>query len=130
MLKAHRAQQARWRLELGPRWPDTGRVFTHPTGTWIVPDWLSDYFDRLVAKSDLPPVRLHDLRHGAATVALAAGTEMKVIQEMLGHSTIKLTSDTYTSVLPEVALAAAEAAVRLVPRQRRRTAGHTPGTQA
>jgi peptidoglycan hydrolase-like protein with peptidoglycan-binding domain len=65
----------------------------------------------------LPPIRLHDLRHGAATLALAAGTDMKVISEMLRHSTTQITSDTYTSVLPEVARKAAEAAAGLVPRQ-------------
>lgn len=51
----------------------------------------------------LPPIRLHDLRHGAATLALAAGTDMKVISAMLRHSSIKITAGTYTSVLPEVA---------------------------
>lgn len=76
----------------------------------------------------LPPIRLHDLRHGAATLALAAGVDLKIVQEMLGHSTITLTADTYTSVLPQVAQAAAEATARLVPRQR--TPGLTPGSQA
>ncbi|WP_373684409.1 tyrosine-type recombinase/integrase [Micromonospora thermarum] len=91
---------------------------------------MSDYFDRLVRKAGLPPIRLHDLRHGAATIALAAGTEMKVVQDMLGHSSISLTSDTYTSVLPELAREAAEAAARLVPHQRsKRTAGLTSGSQ-
>jgi integrase len=65
----------------------------------------------------LPPIRLHDLRHGAATLALAAGTDMKMISEMLRHSSTQITSDTYTSVLPEVAREAAEAAAGLVPRQ-------------
>jgi integrase len=62
----------------------------------------------------LPPVRSHDLRHGAATIALAAGTDMKIVQEMLGHSSITLTSDTYTSVLPEIARTAS-----LIPRASR-----------
>ena len=63
----------------------------------------------------LPPIRLHDLRHGSATRALAAGTDIKVISEMLRHSSTQITSDTYTSVLPEVAHQAAEAAAGLVP---------------
>ncbi|RPF40738.1 site-specific recombinase XerD [Streptomyces sp. Ag109_G2-6] len=63
----------------------------------------------------LPPIRLHDLRHGAATLALAAGGDMKVISAMLRHSTIQITADTYTSVLPEVARENAEASVALVP---------------
>ncbi|WP_433466460.1 tyrosine-type recombinase/integrase [Spirillospora sp. CA-128828] len=53
-------------------------------------------------------MRLHDLRHGAATLASAAGVELKVVQDMLGHSSIVLTADTYTSVLPKVAHTAAE----------------------
>ena len=66
----------------------------------------------------LPPIRLHDLRHGAATLAHAAGTDLKVISEMLRHSTIQITADTYTTVLFEVAREAAEATARIVPRRR------------
>jgi integrase len=56
---------------------------------------------------------------------------MKIVQDMLGHSTIALTADTYTSVLPEVPRAAAEAAARLIPRQRiAGTAGLTSGSQS
>ena len=62
----------------------------------------------------LPPIRLHDLRHGAATLALTAGVDIKIVQEMLGHSSRAITSDTYTTVLPEVARAAAEAAAALI----------------
>ena len=65
----------------------------------------------------LPPIRLHDLRHCAATLALAAGTDMKVISAMLRHSSHKITADTYTTVLPDVAREAAEAVVNLVPRR-------------
>jgi integrase len=64
----------------------------------------------------LPPIRLHDLRHGAATLALAAGVAMKVVSEQLGHASLQITGDIYTSVLPELAHAAAEAVARLVPR--------------
>src|SRR5262249_52463032 len=65
-------------------------------------------FRQLVAESGLPPVTLHGLRHGAATLARAAGTDLKVVQDQLGHSTITLTADTYTSVLPETARTAAD----------------------
>ena len=65
-------------------------------------------FRRLSDQAGLPPVRLHDLRHGAATLALAAKVDLKVVQDMLGHSSIVLTADTYTSVLPDVARKAAE----------------------
>jgi hypothetical protein len=64
----------------------------------------------LVRREGLPPIRLHDLGHGAATLAqMAGGADLKVIQAMLGHASIILTADTYTSVLPDLARATAEA---------------------
>jgi hypothetical protein len=68
----------------------------------------------LVTAAGLPPVRLHDLRHGAATLAHLAGTDLKTIQDQLGHSSIVLTADTYTSVLPAAQYKAAEATAQLV----------------
>ncbi|BBH66469.1 hypothetical protein ACTI_31540 [Actinoplanes sp. OR16] len=130
VLRSHRLRQQEAQLKAGEAWLDSGRVFTQANGAWVEPDWLSDHFDRLVRRSELPPIRLHDLRHGAATLALAAGVDMKVVQDMLGHSSYALTSDTYTSVLPEVAQSAAEAAARLIPRQKaKKTAGLTSGSQ-
>ncbi|MFI0447480.1 tyrosine-type recombinase/integrase [Actinomadura sp. 6N118] len=107
-LRAHRDRQRREGLRLGERYRDSGYVFTGLNGDPMAPDRLTRTFRELVAEHGLPPVRLHDLRHGAATLALAAGVELKVVQEMLGHSSIVLTADTYTSVLPEVAHSAAE----------------------
>jgi len=80
----------------------------------MAPDWLSRYFRQLNEASGLPPIRLHDLRHGAASLALAAGADLKVVQDMLGHSSIVLTADTYTSVLPEVARKVAEDIASLI----------------
>jgi hypothetical protein len=71
-------------------------------------------FEQIAYLAGLPPIRLHDLRHFAATLALAAGVDIKVVQEQLGHSSRAVTSDTYTSVLPEVARAAAEASAALM----------------
>ncbi|MET7339622.1 tyrosine-type recombinase/integrase [Nonomuraea sp. NPDC005650] len=56
----------------------------------------------MVRASDLPPIRLHDLRHGTATLALASGSDLRVVQGTLGHGSIVVTSDIYTSVLPDV----------------------------
>ncbi|MEV4471347.1 tyrosine-type recombinase/integrase [Nonomuraea sp. NPDC049504] len=78
-------------------------MFTTVDGAPLRPDYLTGRFRRLVAASGQPPIRLHDLRHGAATLALAAHTDLKVVQAMLGHASIVLTADTYVSVLPEVA---------------------------
>ena len=70
------------------------------------------------ADLDLPPIRLRDLRRGAATLALASHTDLKVIQQMLGHSSIVTTADTYTSVLPETAHRAAHETGELAERVR------------
>jgi integrase len=77
-------------------------------GRPLAPDRLARHFAVLVRQSGLPPIRLHDLRHGAASLALAAGTDLKVVSAMLGHASIQLTADTYTSVLPDTARAVAE----------------------
>jgi hypothetical protein len=87
-------------------------------------------FRRLAFAANLPPVSLHSLRHGAATYALAAGVDIKVVQERLGHSTSTLTRDTYTSVLPDVARAAAEAAAAMIPRAVSGTDGLPTDSQA
>jgi integrase len=100
--------------------PDSvGWVFTRPDGQNVHPNDVSVHFARLITQADLPPIRLHDLRHGAATLALASGADLKVVQEMLGHSSITITADTYTSVLPELARAAAEGVPGILPRGRR-----------
>ncbi|GAA3535707.1 tyrosine-type recombinase/integrase [Nonomuraea rosea] len=98
-----------------------GWVFTRADGQPIRPDYLTYRFRYLVAASGLPPVRLHDLRHGAASTALAAHVDLRTVQGQLGHASIVLTSDTYTSVLPELHHEAAEATARLVLATARRT---------
>lgn len=108
-------------LEAEGAWVETGRVFTQENGEGYHPDWFSRRFKRLVEVYELPPVRLHDLRHGSATLALLAGTDIKVVQERLGHSSRQITSDTYTSVVPELMRAEAEATVSIVPRATKAT---------
>lgn len=63
---------------------------------------------------DVPRIRLHDLRHTWATMALTAGVHPKVVQERLGHSNIKITMDTYSHVLPGLQKSAAELVAALV----------------
>ncbi|GAA2128458.1 hypothetical protein GCM10009727_19100 [Actinomadura napierensis] len=142
-LCVHRSRQQAEADAYGEGYRDSGYVFTNLNGDPVAPGRLTHVLQKLIAEHDVPPIRLHDLRHGAATLALAAGVELKVVQEMLGHSSIVLTADTYTSVLPEVAHTAAEKtaayllrAAGVVPgttqrrgrapaRRRRRVAGHT-----
>lgn len=118
VLGRHRAQQDKDRKEWESAWVETCRVFTRENGALLHPANVTRRFVELYEAIGLPPVRLHDLRHGAATLAHAAGADLKDIQEMLGHSSITITADTYTSLLPEADLAIAEAAARLVPRAR------------
>ena len=113
-LRAHRSRQLAERAAAGEDYLHSGYVFTRPNGDPMAPDWLSRYFRQLNDASGLPPIRLHDLRHGAASLALAAGADLKVVQDMLGHSSIVLTADTYTSVLPEVAHMVAEDIASLI----------------
>ncbi|MFJ4125196.1 site-specific integrase [[Kitasatospora] papulosa] len=129
-LKQHRAQQDKDREKWGSAWAETGRVFTRENGELLHPANATRRFIELYEEVGLPPVRLHDLRHGAATLAHAAGAGLKDIQEMLGHSSITITSDTYTSLLPEADLAIAEAAARLVPRARTTVETTAPQAEA
>jgi integrase len=95
---------------------DSGYVFTQENGTPWHPENVSEVFVRLLKALDLPPIRLHDLRHCAASLSLAAGLSMKAIQVLLGHATYTLTADTYSSLMPQFEKEAAEAPVALVPR--------------
>ncbi|WP_382465802.1 tyrosine-type recombinase/integrase [Streptomyces noursei] len=115
-LSAFRAKQDKQRRKWGDAYVESGRVWTHENGEGLHPDWISRRFTRLVELSGLPPVRLHDLRHLAATLSLLAGHDIKVVQEKLGHSSRQITSDTYTSVLPEMMRAEAESVMAVVPR--------------
>jgi integrase len=122
-LRRHRQQQAMERLEVGGSYQDSGYVFTGLHGDPLAPDRLTRTFRELTVATGMPPVRLHDLRHGAAALVLAAGVDLRVVQDMLGHCSIVLTADTYTSVLPDVARKAAEQVAALVVRAGRLVPG-------
>jgi integrase len=107
-LKLRQDTHADARKAAGEPWANSGLVFAQHDGTPIHPHSATDEFKRLTISADLPPIRLHDGRHGAATQALAAGVEMKVVSDLLGHSSITITADTYTSVLDELKRDAAD----------------------
>jgi integrase len=88
--RSHRRRRplARHRLRLHQR-----------DGQHLLPHYLTYRFRILVTRSGLPPIRLHDLRHGAAGLVQTAGADLKTVQDQLGHASIGLTADTYTSVL-------------------------------
>lgn len=119
VLRAWRKEQLAERVAWGPAWTDSGRVFTREDGTPLRPGWISQRFGALITRADLPPIRFHDLRHGAASMLLAAGQPPKVISDSLGHATVAFTMDTYTEVAEELADAAAEAIAAYIPRRAR-----------
>ena len=84
MLDAWRKRQSAERLASGSAWINSGRIFTHEDGSQWHPAEVTKHFNDLVQAAGLPPIRLHDLRHGAATLALEAGVDIKVVQEELG----------------------------------------------
>ena len=83
-------------------WEDTGYVFVREDGQPLDPDRISHLFGVLSTTAGVPRIRLHDLRHTAATLALSAGVHPKVVSERLGHSSIAITLDTYSHVLPSM----------------------------
>ncbi|MEO3750823.1 tyrosine-type recombinase/integrase [Streptomyces sp. B6B3] len=119
LLLGLKARHARERLIWGDGWQHTGRIFTQEDGSLLHPGKVSDLFERRVAAAGLPPIRLHDLRHVAATLMLSADIDIKVVSETLGHSDTRITRDIYQAVLDDLARDAAEKVVQLVPRARR-----------
>jgi integrase len=108
-LRAHRRRQREERLALGDAWDTEGNfVFTDEFGGYLHPDRLSREFVRQVNLSGLPVIRLHDLRHTHATLALKAGVHPKVVSERLGHATVGITLDLYSHVTPALGRDAAD----------------------
>jgi integrase len=99
-LADHRRRQVEEQLAAGPEWNNTSLVFTTPMGRPIDGTWASKWFHRALDQAGLARIRIHDLRHTAATHLLRRGVHPKVVQELLGHSTISLTLDTYSHVAP------------------------------
>lgn len=100
ILKAHKVAQAQERLAAGPLWEDHGLIFCAPDGRPLHPATLSTQFERLSKEAGVPKIRLHDCRHTFASLALKAKVPAKVVSEILGHSSIGITLDTYSHLLP------------------------------
>ena len=100
VLKRQAGQQLPDQVKKGDAWSDTGLVFTKEDGEAWHPEVVSRFFRGAVKRSLLPEIRLHDLRHTHATLALRAGIHPKVVSERLGHATIAITLDTYSHAIP------------------------------
>jgi integrase len=120
LRKAERAQFADWGVQVEA----SGLLFTEIDGTPLHPDRFTRRFRRLVAKVEwqqdgarmvgLPPIRLHDVRHTYATVALQAGVPVKVISERLGHASVAVTLRIYAHVMPGMDRDAANAVAGVI----------------
>ena len=108
-LREHKKRQNGERLALGDAWREHGLVFASSVGTPIEPRNVNRRWDELRAKAGLDWLRLHDLRHGCASFLLAQGVPARAIMEVLGHSEIGVTMNTYAHVLPELRQEAADA---------------------
>jgi integrase len=95
-------------LLVGSGWCDLGLVFCRVDGSLLRPGHFSRAFTRHIRRLGLRPIPLHGLRHGWATLALAAGVHPKVVQERLGHANIGITLDTYSHVTASLHARAAE----------------------
>ncbi|MGC2296908.1 MAG: site-specific integrase [Candidatus Dormiibacterota bacterium] len=108
-LQGERSRQRLAQLAAGPAWQETGFVFTSRTGEPWSENGALHAFQNALAAADLPRMRLHDLRHGTATLLLAPGVPARVVMEILGHSQISMTLNTYSHVIPELMGGAAKA---------------------
>lgn len=108
VLRAHRRRQREERLAWGPAYEESGYVFTNENGAPLHPDRVTVLFTRHRKTLGLPRVRFHDMRHTSASLMLAAGVHPKIVSERLGHSSIAITLDLYSHVLPGLQAEAAE----------------------
>ncbi|MCU1607252.1 MAG: Phage integrase [Modestobacter sp.] len=102
LLQDVRGSQAAERLRAGSAWHETGYVFTTETGEPCDPRNALRAFKVAAARAGIPDAVLHTLRHSAASAMLSHGVPLKVVTEILGHSSIAITGDVYGHVSPDV----------------------------
>jgi integrase len=101
-LQEQRTRQAKARLKAGKAWHENDLVFSNTHGGFLHPTHMYIAFQQLLKDAGLPPLRFHDLRHSAATILMAMGTNVKIVQELLGHSTAAFTLNVYGHVFPSL----------------------------
>jgi integrase len=105
-LRRHRREQKDRFDGLGLWRTNDSLVFDRAGEPWC-PNTFGLWFARLVKRFELPRVRLHDLRHSYASLMLERGVDLKTVSTALGHSTIRVTADTYAHVSPAMLQSAA-----------------------
>jgi integrase len=107
-LRRHGVRRKEERLHAGPTWTELGLAFTTPFGGMLHPRNVLRSFDQTVARVGVRRICIHDLRHTAATLALRNGVHPKLVQEMLGHSNVSITLNTYSHATEDMHQDAAE----------------------
>ena len=107
LLRKHKEKQEFDRILLGKPLSPTGLVFSNPDGRPLRPNSVSRAFERIVKSLGFEGIRFHDLRHTHATLMLQQGIHPKIVSERLGHSSVAITLDIYSHVLPGLQEAAA-----------------------
>lgn len=107
-LKKHRKEQKQKQLIAGTAWKHHDLVVSTGFGTPIIARNLNRSFDRLKNKLKMKQITFHELRHSHATLLLKANIHPKIVSERLGHSTIKVTLDRYSHVIPNMQKEAAD----------------------
>ena len=101
-LRRHRARQASERLAVGEAWQDEDFVFSNEIGRMLRPARARLFLRRVLSREGLPEIRFHDLRHTCATLLQSSRVNPKIVSEMLRHSSVSITLDTYSHVLPDM----------------------------
>jgi len=107
VLREHREKQQLDRAMLGVSLKDDDLIFSDIEGKPLLPNTVTHNWIKLVRRTGLKPIRLHDARHSHASLMLKLGTHPKIVQERLGHASIQVTLDTYSHVAPGLQEAAA-----------------------
>ena len=101
-LLSHQARQQQVQLKAGSAWQNHDLVFCTRKGGYLRQHTVRLQFYRLLKQAGLPQIHVHDLRHSAATLLRSMGVDLKVIQQILGHSNLDITANIYSHVLPSM----------------------------
>jgi integrase len=123
VLRGHQQRQRLAQVAWRSAWVASGLVFTMPDDRGLRPQYLTRLFARACRDGGFPVIRLHDLRHTSASLGPAAGETLVEVSKRLGHSQLAITADTYTHVLPVVALDSSERRAALIPPRSERCPG-------
>jgi integrase len=108
-LERQRERQRLQCLAASDAYRDHGLVFTRRSGRPLRPEYVLRHLHQLCDKAELPQIRVHDLRHFAATTMLSAQVPLAMASNTMRHSTLSTTTEIYTHLLPHVAQQAADA---------------------